>query len=124
MKKDYTYAIRAAVVLSAAGVYYYTKKRRAEKAQAEQEAELERAKAQQPVQQKNVKTSVVLTPYQRKVIDLQTFLGVAVDGKAGPQTNMALQKRAPLAYKTYGAIAPTNVDYYKALLSGPKNLIM
>lgn len=126
-KKDYTSYIIGGLVLAAggAGYYYYRRaKVKKEAAEAEAEAETKRVEAEQSVQQKNIKTSVVLTPYQRKVTQVQTFLGVAVDGIPGPQTNQALQKRAPVSYKTYGAISPTNIDFYNALLRGPKNLIM
>lgn len=124
-KKDYTSHIIGGVVLVAAvGGYYLYSENKKKKAAAEAEAERKKNEAQPPIQQKNIKTSVVLTAYQRKVTQVQNFLGVAVDGIPGPQTNQALQKRAPLAYKTYGAISPTNIDFYNALLRGPKNLIM
>ena len=124
-KKDYTsYIIGGLVLAAAGGGYYYYRRAKVKKEAAEAEAERKKNEAEQSVQQKNIKTSVVLTPYQRKVTQVQTFLGVAVDGIPGPQTNQALQKRAPVSYKTYGAISPTNIDFYNALLRGPKNLIM
>jgi hypothetical protein len=124
-KKDYTsYIIGGLVFAAAGGGYYYYRRAKVKKEAAEAEAERKKNEAEQSVQQKNIKTSLVLTPYQRKVTQVQTFLGVAVDGIPGPQTNQALQKRAPVAYKTYGAVSPTNIDFYNALLRGPKNLIM
>jgi len=61
--------------------------------------------------------------YQKKVMEIQSILGVMIDGIAGPQTNGALNKKAPVAYKTYGVITAKNIDFYLALLKGPANLI-
>jgi hypothetical protein len=64
------------------------------------------------------------TPYQKKVMDIQSFLGVAVDGIPGPQTNGAWARRAPATFAKYGPIAPANIDFYNALVKGPANLII
>ena len=64
------------------------------------------------------------TPYQQKVMQIQSFLGVAVDGIPGPQTNGAWARRAPATFAKYGPIAPANIDFYNALVKGPANLII
>lgn len=62
------------------------------------------------------------TPYQKKVMDLQAWLGVAVDGIAGPQTNGALQKKLPNTFSNLGPVSNSNIDKYIALKNGPANL--
>jgi len=64
------------------------------------------------------------TPYQKKVMEIQSFLGVAVDGIPGPQTNGAWARRAPATFAKYGPISPANIDFYNALIKGPANLII
>lgn len=64
------------------------------------------------------------TPYQKKVMEIQSFLGVAVDGIPGPQTNGAWARRAPATFAKYGPIGPANIDFYNALIKGPANLII
>ena len=59
------------------------------------------------------------TDMQRKVMELQSWLGVAVDGIAGPQTNGALKAKLPLTFATLGAIMPANIDKYITLKNGP-----
>ena len=60
--------------------------------------------------------------YQKKVMELQSWLGVAVDGIPGPQTNGALSKKLSVTYSLVGPISPANVDQYLALKRGPANL--
>lgn len=64
------------------------------------------------------------TEYQKKVMEIQAFLGVAVDGIAGPQTNGALARRAPASFAFYGPISASNINFYNALIKGPANLII
>jgi hypothetical protein len=62
------------------------------------------------------------TDYQKKVMELQSWLGVAVDGIPGPQTNGALSKKLSMTYSLVGPISEKNIDQYLALKRGPANL--
>lgn len=62
------------------------------------------------------------TDYQKKVMELQSWLGVAVDGIPGPQTNGALSKKLSITYSLVGPISEKNIDQYLALKRGPANL--
>ena len=52
--------------------------------------------------------------YEKKVMNLQTKLGISVDGKAGPQTNKTVQTWFPTLFAKLGNVSPTNVDQYIA----------
>ena len=69
------------------------------------------------------------TDYEKKVMELQSWLGVAVDGIAGPQTNGALSKKLPITYSLVGPIpvypqfgGKLVIDQYLAIKRGPANL--
>jgi hypothetical protein len=62
------------------------------------------------------------TEYQKKVMEIQSWLGVAVDGIPGPQTNGALSKKLSITYSLVGPISERNIDQYLALKRGPANL--
>ena len=49
-------------------------------------------------------------------MSIQEWLGVAIDGIAGPQTNGAMKTKMPTNYATYGPINPANVDKYIAAI--------
>ena len=122
MKKDNAIILGIGAALAGFGIYRFIQRRNAEKkAEAEKKVVI-------AVGNPNVVTSYPNeytgpTPYQKKVMEIQSFLGVSVDGIPGPQTNGALQRRAPAAFSKYGVITPSNVDFYNALIKGPENLI-
>lgn len=59
------------------------------------------------------------SPYQQKVMSLQTRLGIGVDGDPGytanSQTNKAVASWFPLTYAKLGNVSPSNIDAYLAL---------
>lgn len=63
------------------------------------------------------------TPYQQKVMSLQTRLGIGVDGfttlvggnPSDSQTNKAVASWFPLTYARLGNVSPSNIDAYLAL---------
>jgi hypothetical protein len=59
------------------------------------------------------------TPYQQKVMSLQTRLGIGVDGDPGytanSQTNKAVASWFPLTYARLGNVSPSNIDAYLSL---------
>lgn len=63
------------------------------------------------------------TEYQKKVMSLQTRLGVGVDGfttivggnPSDSQTNKAVASWFPLTYARLGNVSPSNIDAYLAL---------
>lgn len=67
-------------------------------------------------------TTLFPTEYQKKVMEIQSWLGVAVDGIPGPQTNGALSKKLSITYSLVGPISEKNIDQYLALKRGPANL--
>jgi len=62
------------------------------------------------------------TEYQKKVMEIQSWLGVAVDGIPGPQTNGALSKKLSMTYSLVGPISEKNINQYLAIKNGPANL--
>jgi len=123
MKKDTAilYGIGAAVL--GFGIYRYIQRRKdAKKAEAEKLLSSATASPDKVTPYPNAATGP--NHYQRKVMEIQAILGVAVDGIAGPQTNGALAKKAPATFAKYGPISLSNVDFYNALLKGPANLII
>ena len=59
------------------------------------------------------------TPYQKKVMTLQTRLGISVDGDPGftslSQTNLTVASWFPVTYAKLGNVSPSNIDSYLAL---------
>lgn len=55
------------------------------------------------------------TEYQKKVMTLQTRLGIGVDGQPGQQTNMTVASWFPVSFAKYGNVSPSNIDAYLAL---------
>ena len=59
------------------------------------------------------------TPYQQKVMTLQTRLGIGVDGDpgytAGSQTNKTVASWFPVTYAKLGNVSVYNIDSYLAL---------
>lgn len=59
------------------------------------------------------------SPYQQKVMSLQTRLGIGVDGDPGytanSQTNKAVASWFPVTYARLGNVSPSNIDAYLAL---------
>lgn len=59
------------------------------------------------------------TPYQQKVMSLQTRLGIGVDGDPGytanSQTNKTVASWFPLTYARLGNVSQSNIDSYLAL---------
>lgn len=119
MKKNEKAIIYGAVGLSVVAAYIYWKRK-----QAEKKATAETKKTFDPTTFGYPGPNTGPTPFQRKVMDIQSFLGVAVDGVPGPQTNGAWARRAPATFAKYGPIAPANIDFYNALVKGPANLII
>lgn len=109
----------AGAVLVGFGLYRYFQRK-----QAEKKATAETKKTFDPTTFGYPGPNTGPTPYQRKVMDIQSFLGVAVDGIPGAQTNGALARRAPATFATYGPISFQNIDFYNALVKGPANLII
>lgn len=64
--------------------------------------------------------NTAISDYKKKVMAIQLWLGVAVDGIAGPQTNGALAKKLPDLFSKLGQITPFNIDEY-AKASGSAN---
>ena len=123
MNKDNAILLGIGAALAGFGIYRYMQRRKAEKkAEAEKELAKATASADKVTPYPNIATGPNAT--QRKIMEIQAFLGVAVDGIAGPQTNGALARRAPATYARYGAITASNVDFYNALIKGPANLII
>lgn len=93
----------------AAGIfgYMYYKKKQDEK------AALTPDKPKTPTDGVNVQ-STGLTDFQKKVMSLQTKLGIASDGSAGPQTNGTVKNWFPTLYAKLGNVSPSNVDQYLA----------
>lgn len=109
----------AGAVLVGFGLYRYFQRK-----QAEKKAVDETKKTFDPTTFGYPSPHTGPTPFQRKVMDIQSFLGVAVDGIPGPQTNGAWARRAPATFAKYGPIVPANIDFYNALIKGPANLII
>lgn len=59
------------------------------------------------------------SPYQQKVMSLQTRLGIGVDGDPGytanSQTNKTVASWFPLTYARLGNVSPSNIDAYLSL---------
>ena len=59
------------------------------------------------------------TPYQQKVMSLQTRLGIGVDGDPGytanSQTNKAVASWFPVTYARLGNVSASNIDAYLSL---------
>lgn len=123
MKKENAIILGIGAALAGFGIYRYMQRRKAEKkAEAEKELAKATASADKVTPYPNIATGPNAT--QRKIMEIQAFLGVAVDGIAGPQTNGALARRAPATFAKYGVITASNVDFYNALIKGPANLII
>lgn len=122
MNKDNAILLGIGAALAGFGIYRFIKRRQTEKKAA---AEKELAKATTSPDKVTAFPNISTGPnaMQRKIMEIQAFLGVAVDGVAGVQTNGALARRAPATYAKFGAIKPSNVDFYNALIKGPANLI-
>ena len=120
--------IIGAAVLGVAGYFGYRaiKKARDKKAAAKEAAE----KAKNEAEKKGSSTTGGATtgggttyqgptPYQQKVMTLQTRLGIGVDGDpgytAGSQTNKTVASWFPLTYAKLGNVSPNNIDSYLAL---------
>ena len=123
MKKDNAIILGIGAALAGFGIYRYMQRKKAEK---KADAEKQLAKATASPDKITAFPNVATGPnaIQRKIMEIQAFLGVAVDGIAGPQTNGALARRAPATFAKYGAITASNVDFYNALIKGPANLII
>ena len=121
-KQENAILLGIGAALAGFGIYRLIKRRQTEKKAA---AEKELAKATTSPDKITAFPNISTGPnaIQRKIMEIQSFLGVAVDGIAGPQTNGALARRAPATYAKYGAITASNVDFYNALIKGPANLI-
>lgn len=118
-EKAIIYGVGAA--LAGFGLYRYFQRKKSEKLAAD--------KTESSAANPNINTgypgpNTGPTPFQKKVMEIQAFLGVAVDGIPGPQTNGAWARRAPATFAKYGPIAPANIDFYNALIKGPANLII
>lgn len=119
MKKDNAILIGVGVAIAGFFGYRYYQRKRDEKAAKEKEAE-EAKKAVTPAPTTGGVSSqpVGFTPYQKKVMALQTKLGIAVDGNPGKgegsQTNMTVKSWFPTLYASLGNVSPANVDQYIA----------
>ena len=122
-KQEKSILIGITAALAGFGIYRYIQRRKtAQKAEAEKALKDATNSPNTTTGYPNISTGP--SAYQRKVMEIQAFLGVAVDGIAGPQTNGALARRAPATFAAYGPITASNVDYYNALIKGPSNLII
>jgi len=120
MKKDN--AILIGLVVAVAGFlgYRYYKKKKDKK-----DTESNAAEETKPTQTTGYPgPNTGPTSFAKKVMELQSFLGVAIDGIPGPQTNGAWARRAPATFAKYGPINSANIDFYVALIKGPANLIL
>ena len=67
------------------------------------------------------------SPYQQKVMTLQTRLGIGVDGDPGftanSQTNRTVASWFPITYARLGNVSPSNIDSYLALGTRRESLI-
>lgn len=123
MKKDNAIILGIGAALAGFGIYRYMQRKKAEK-KADAEKQLAKATASPDKITSFPNVATGPNAIQRKIMEIQAFLGVAVDGIAGPQTNGALARRAPATFAKYGAITASNVDFYNALIKGPANLII
>ena len=123
MKQENAILIGAGVVIAGFfGYRYFKKKQDEKKALAEKTAE------------KATDNPDIITPYpgpytgpsnyKKLVMDIQSILGVAIDGDPGQQTNGALQKKAPLTFAKIGPVSQANALFYVTLLNGPSFLIL
>jgi hypothetical protein len=125
-KKRKISLLNIAAIAGAAGAAYYfykkSKKPSAEEAAASMQAGIDKMKAAQAADETlkkqqnatNAATSAVDSinnpnGFAGKVGIIQRILGVQIDGKPGPQTNTAYQKRFGLDRGTIGVM---NLDYY------------
>lgn len=123
MKQENAILLGLGAAVAGFGIYRLIKRKQTEKKAA---AEKEAARATTSPDKVTAFPNISTAPnaMQRKVMEIQAFLGVAVDGVAGAQTNGALARRAPAAFAKFGPISARNVDFYNALIKGPANLII
>lgn len=119
MKKDNAILIGVGVAIAGFFGYRYYQRKRDEKAAKEKEAEEAKKSETTPPPSGGVSTQPVgFTPYQKKVMALQSKLGIAVDGNPGKgegsQTNMTVKSWFPTLYASLGIVSPANVDQYIA----------
>jgi hypothetical protein len=121
-KEEKSILIGVGAVLAGFGVYrYFDKKRQSKKAET---AATDSTNATNNPNNTTAYPGPYTGPntYQQKVMDIQSILGVAIDGDPGAQTNGALSKKVPLTFAKYGVITQANVTFYLTLLKGPSFL--
>jgi len=123
MKKNEKNILTGVAVVAAGFLAYTLYKRKKQQAQTDKENKDKVIR----IEQGNTTTGYPgpvrgYTGYQMKVMEIQSWLGVAVDGIPGPQTNGALSKKLSITYSLVGPISEKNIDQYLALKRGPANL--
>lgn len=122
-KQEKSILIGVGAALAGFGLYRYFKRKQSEKKVAKEKETT--GSSNDPDKTTGYPGSYTgPTEYQKKVMEIQAFLGVALDGIAGPQTNGALARRAPASFAFYGPISTSNINFYNALIKGPANLII
>ena len=128
--------IIGAAVLGVAGYFGYRaiKKAKDKKAAAKEAAE----RAKNEAEKKGSSTTGGGTtgggttyqgpsPYQQKVMTLQTRLGIGVDGNPGTtalsQTNRTVAMWFPVSFMKLGLVSPSNIDSYLALGTKRESLV-
>jgi hypothetical protein len=110
-------AILAGLGVAIAGFFgyrYYKRKKDEKEAAIEAEKAAKAAQAAPPPSGGVTTQPVGYSDYQKKVMKLQTILGVAVDGNPKDQTNGKVKEWYPNLYKTLGNVSPSNIDQYLA----------
>jgi hypothetical protein len=123
MKQENAILIGAGVVIAGFFGYRYFKKKQDEKKVLAEKTE------ENNINNPNITTGYPgqytgPSNYKKLVMDIQSILGVAIDGDPGQQTNGALQKKAPLTFAKIGPVSPANAQFYVTLLTGPSFLIL
>jgi hypothetical protein len=128
--------IIGAAVLGVAGYFGYRALKKAKDKKAAEREAAERAKNE--AEKKGSATTGGGTtgggttyqgpsPYQQKVMTLQTRLGIGVDGNPGTtalsQTNRTVASWFPITYLRLGNVSPSNIDSYLALGTKRESLI-
>lgn len=111
MKNNNAIIIGAGIAVAGFFGYKYWKKKQDEKKEAEKPKK-------EPVSEGGGVTSNQpsgYSEYQKKVMKLQSIVGAAIDGNAGPQTNKLVAAFFPISFAKLGNVSVSNIDAYLAL---------
>lgn len=114
MKKDNAILIGVGVAIAGFFGYRYWKKNQDEKALEEEKEKQKQAETPPPPSGGVTSQPVGFTDYQKKVMQLQTKIGVTPTGNALTLTNNAVKSWFPTLYAKLGNVTPNNVDQYIA----------